>query len=183
MLDVGLLPLRSDHASLRAMHLRDAAAYAAGAADPQVRAFAHLPESEYTECSVAASIRGAIREGLERGDLAVLTIADPDTDGFVGSLVLFDIDIDAGSVEVGFWMHPDHRGRGAAGAALSLAGELAQGSGLARLTARTMPQNSGAQRVLERAGFVRGARARGVAPSGEEVVLVQYSRELGSPSD
>lgn len=160
------------------MRSRDAAAYAAGAADPQVREFAHLPEPEYTEASVSAAIDSEIREGLERGDLAVLTIADPESDEFIGSLVLFDADADAGSVEVGFWVHPDHRGKAAAGAALSLASALAERSGFTRLTARTVPHNSGARRVLERAGFTRGTQAEDIAPSGESVVLLSYSREL-----
>lgn len=176
MLDVGYLPLRNDRAVLRAMNHRDAAPYAVGAADPQVREFAHMPEPEYTEASVSALIDGAIREGLTRGDLAVLTIADPETDEFVGSLVLFNVV--AGSVEVGFWVHPDRRGQGSARAALSLASALVQRSGLTRLTARTVPQNSAAQRVLECAGFARGSQTNDIAPSGEAVILLQYSREI-----
>ena len=176
MLNAGLLPLRNDRAVLRVMRHGDAGAYAAGAADPEVQEFAHLPEPEYTEASVSALIDGVIRTGLTRGDLAVLAIADPVSDVFAGSLVLFGVN--EGSVEVGFWVHPDHRGRGSAGAALSLAVALAQRSGFARLTARTVPQNSAAQRVLERAGFARGMQARDTAPSGEVIVLLQYSYEL-----
>lgn len=176
MLDAGFLPLRNDRAVLRAMRSGDAAVYATGASDPRVREFAHLPEPEYTEASVSAAIDGTIREGLTRGDLAVLTIADPESDEFTGSLVLFDVD--AGSVEVGFWVHPDHRGKGMADAALSLASALVQRSGFTRLTARTMPHNSGAQRVLEKAGFDRGRQARDITPSGEAATLLQYSREI-----
>lgn len=174
MLDAGFLPLHNDVAVLRSMRLEDAGAYAAGATDAKVRDFAHLPRSVYTEASVSASIEGEIQEGLERGDLAVLTIADPDSDDFAGSLVLFGVT--GRSVEVGFWVHPDHRGKGLAGAALSLGTALAQQSGFTRLTARTVPENLAAQRVLERAGFARGALARDVAPSGEAVVVLQYSR-------
>lgn len=168
--------MRQDRAVLRAMEHKDAAAYAVGADDPLVREFAHLPEPEYTEASVSRLIDGVIREGLTRGDLAVLTVADPGTDEFIGSLVLFNVDTEA--AEVGFWVRPDHRGRGAAHASLSLASTLIQRSGLTRLTARTVPENLGAQRVLERAGFTRGARARSMAPSGEEVLLLHYSREI-----
>ena len=58
MLDVRFLPLRNEGAVLRAMRPCDASAYAAGAADPVVREFAHLPEPEYTEASVIALIDG-----------------------------------------------------------------------------------------------------------------------------
>ena len=176
MLDATLLPLRNDRAVLRAMSLSDAGPYASGTADPSVREFAHLPEPEYTEASVTTLIQGEIGAGLRRGDLAVLTIADPDTDAFAGSLVLFGIEADA--VEVGFWVHPAHRGRGLAGAALCLAVSFAQRSGFARLTARTLPENVASQRVLEQAGFTRGAQVRDVAPSGAAVSLLPYAREI-----
>jgi len=176
MLDIGLLPLRSDHAVLRTMRSADASAYASGASDPAVRQHAHLPEPEYTEASVVALIEGAIREGLERGDLAVLTIADPATDAFTGSLVLFGAS--EGSVEAGFWLHPNHRGKGLAAGALALAVELARRSGFTRLVARTVPENKASQRVLERAGFIQGEATRDVAPSGQEVVLMHYLLDL-----
>lgn len=178
MLDATRLPLRSEHAVLRAMHTGDARPYAEGTADASVRRYAHLPEPEYTEASVTALINGAISEGLERGDLAVLAISDPSTGEFAGSLVLFDVTDK--SVEVGFWVHRDHRGKGLAGAALSLADTLAQRSGLTRLTARTVPENLASRRVLEQAGFSCGAEVDDVAPSGEAVVLLHYSRELVS---
>ncbi|AHD20157.1 acetyltransferase [Rhodococcus pyridinivorans SB3094] len=177
MLNTRLLPLRNDRAQLRAMIGDDAAAYAAGTADPLVRRYAHLPEPAYTEASVAALIDGEIRHGLERGDLAVLTIVDPETDRFAGSLVLFDI-VDE-EAEVGFWLHPHGRGKGLAADALELAAELARRSGLLRLTARTLPENEASQRVLERCGYIRGDRTRTVTPSGAEALAVHYSRDLG----
>lgn len=178
MLDVTLLPLHSERAVLRAMRAGDACAYAQGTTDASVRRYAHLPEPEYTEASVTALIQGAIREGLEQGNLAVLAIGGPSTGQFAGSLVLFDVTEE--SAEVGFWVHPGHRGKGVAGAALSLAALLAQRSGLTRLVARTVPENLASQRVLEGAGFARGAETSGIAPSGETAVLLHYSRELRS---
>lgn len=176
MLDSMLLPLRNDRAVLRAMRRGDAAAYASGTADPSVRRYAHLPEPEYTEASVTALIAGAIRDGLDRGDLAVLGIADPATDAFVGSLVLFGVE--GGAVEVGFWVHPDHRGRGITTAALALAVEFARRSGLTTLAARTVPGNQASQRVLEQSGFVQEETARDTAPSGHELVLLRYVLEV-----
>lgn len=176
MLDATLLPLRNDRAALRAMHPDDAAAYAEGTADPTVRRYAHLPEPEYTELSVTALIRGTISGGLERGDLAVLSIADPDTDAFAGSLVLFDFE--GSSIEVGFWVHPAYRRNGMAAAAITLAVEFARRSGFTRLTARTVPENHASHRVLERAGFTAGEAVPDAAPSGDHVVLLHYVRDL-----
>lgn len=159
------------------MRPEDANGYASGAADPAVREYAHLPEPGYTEASVITLIQGEIHEGLERGDLAVLTIADPGTDAFAGSLVLFGAS--AGSVEVGFWVHPDHRGRGVASEALALAVEFARRSGFTRLTARSVPGNQASQLVLDRSGFVHDMPANGTAPSGRTVALVHHHREIG----
>lgn len=173
MLDAEILPIHGDKAVLRPMQTEDASAYAAGTEDPAVRQYAHLPEPEYTPTSVTELIHGTVREGLEHGDLAVLTIAEPATGDFAGSLVLFGVSSD--SAEVGFWVHPDHRGKGLSAAALRMAVVFAERSGIEQLTARTVPDNQESRRVLERAGFTPGDRALGAAPSGEEVELLHYS--------
>ena len=157
----------------------DAASYAEGANDPEVRRYAHLPEPHYTEDSVKEMIAGPVENGLNRGDLAILTLADEATGAFLGSVVLFDVTDD--SAELGFWIHPDHRGRGMAGVAAVLAGELASRSGLATLRARTVPDNVASRRVLGFAGFEAGQTARGTAPSGEAVDLVHFERRLSPP--
>jgi RimJ/RimL family protein N-acetyltransferase len=179
MLRSDLLPLASDRARLRPMRAEDAVAYAEGTDDPEVRTHAHLPAPHYTPASVRAMITQDAEPGLARGDLAVLTIADPGTDVFAGSLVLFDVAED--EAEVGFWMHPAHRGRGLARAALDLAAALAAGSGLRRLRARTVPENTASRALLVRAGFAEEVRVRGTAPSGKDVELLTLERELPRP--
>ena len=176
MFDAALLPARDDRVTLRAMAPEDARAYAEGTEDPAVRRYGHLPEPKYTASSVSALIEGPIRDGLRRGDLAVLTIAVASTDEFAGSLVLFGTAED--SIEVGFWIHPDHRAKGFAAAALALAVELARRSGFTSLLARTVPENVASQRTLERSGFVPGAPTREIAPSGQAATLVPYRRAL-----
>ncbi|APX32638.1 hypothetical protein BH708_07810 [Brachybacterium sp. P6-10-X1] len=162
------------------MHPQDASAYAAGTDDAAVREHGHLPEPEYTEDTVLALIRGPIRDGLGRGDLAVLTIADPSTDDFVGSLVLFGA-TDT-SIEVGFWIHPDHRGEHLSTAALALATEIVRRSGFTSVTARTALENVASQRALERSGYERGTSQRDTAPSGESTILMHYRRPIDPPS-
>lgn len=182
MLDAFLLPLELGAVRLRPLAPADATAYAEGTTDPAVRTYAHLPEPTYTPESVAELSEGEVREGLERGDLAVLTIAARDTDEFAGSLVIFDVQGD--TAEVGFWLHPGARGSGLAGTALTLAARFAAASGLATLTARTVPDNVASQRSLAGAGFVQSGRETGLAPSGHEVDLLHYRRPLdgGAPS-
>ncbi|MFD4369888.1 GNAT family N-acetyltransferase [Rhodococcus sp. NPDC058521] len=174
MLDATFLPLSNERARLRPLRYDDAEAYAAGTEDSDVQRFGHLPDSEYTPTSVRAMIDGDVRAGLERGDLAVLAIADVKTDDFAGSLVIFDVTEDR--AEVGFWVHPAHRGKGIAYAALDLAAHFARRTGLARLTARTATDNAASQRILAGADFVETGRAVGSAPSGDDLTLVHYER-------
>lgn len=180
MLDATLLPFTAVHASLRLMHHGDATAYAQGAEDPVTRAWAQLPEPRYTPESVTALIAGPIAEGLANGTLFVLTIADPDTDEFAGSLVLFNVaDTELGrTAEVGFWVHPAHRGKGRARAALFLAAELARRSGIEILTARTIPENTASARSLEGAGFRSTGEGNSTTPAGATARTRHYSRDL-----
>lgn len=177
MLDPRLLPLSEDHATLRPMTEADAAPYATGAGDPLVRRFAHLPRNDHTADSVRRMLAEEVQPGLDRGDLAVLTVADPRTDEFAGSLVLFDVRDD--TAEVGFWIHPAARGQGYAAAALRLAVRFARASGLHHLRARTVPDNAASLRTLERAGFVRDGVVEEPTPAGEATRLVQLERSLG----
>lgn len=181
MLDASLLPLDDARVRLRPLLPEDAADYAAGTADPAVREFAHLPEPEYTEASVRAMIAGTAAGGLAAGDLAVLAIADAATDAFAGSLVLFDVcagEDGAPEAEVGFWLHPAHRGGGRARAALDLAARWAGSCGLHRLRARTAEGNAASRRVLAGAGFAETGSAEGTAPSGETVALIHAVRPV-----
>src|SRR5690625_2100411 len=176
MLDVTVLPLQTDRVRIRALRPEDADAFAAGTADTAVRTYAHLPEPRYSPDSARAMSTGAAHEGLQRGDLAVLAIADATTDAFAGSVVLFDVA--AGSAEVGFWLHPDYRGAGFSQAALDLAGQFARHSGLRQLTARTAIENTAAQQVLRRSRFDQGEQCSGTAPSGATLPMVHYTRAL-----
>lgn len=176
MLDSSLLPMENARARIRTMHQGDAAAYVEGTEDDAVRAYAHLPEERYTVELVDELIAGAIREGLDRGDLAVLAIADVPSDDFVGSLVIFDVT--AETAEVGFWLHPRGRGGGIATAALELGVAFVRDSGIPRLAARTAPDNIASRKVLLRASFDELGTEDGVAPSGHRVQLTRFERIL-----
>lgn len=176
MLNSKLLPVQDERVRLRPLNIADAEAFVAGSEDPAVSKFGHLPELKYTPGSVRAMIERDAAPGLERGDLAVLAIAEAKSDKFAGSLVLFDVREHA--AEVGFWVHPDHRGAGVAAAALSVAARFARASGLHTLTARTLPENPASQRALAAAGFTLKHRGTDTTPSGHRVELLHYARPL-----
>ena len=176
MLDATTLPITFENTRLRPLSELDADAYAAGTKDEAVRRFGHLPESDYTPESVRRMIRDEVAEGLSSGTLAVLALADAETDRFVGSLVLFDVSSEA--AEVGFWIHPDARGAGHARRGLELASRFARNSGLRTLTARTLLENKASQRCLMNAGFREVERAVGTTPAGQCEELFHYRRDL-----
>ncbi|MCV7282352.1 GNAT family N-acetyltransferase [Mycolicibacterium flavescens] len=167
------LPRTQGDIVVRRLSHGDAAAFAAGTEDPAVRQYGHLPLPEYSEQIVRDQIDGVIADGLADDSLAVLAIADASSDRFLGSIVLFDF-IDA-RAEVGFWLCPEARGRGAARQALTAAAGLASAAGLTHLTARTVPENDGSRRALESAGFtwVDGPH-RVVTPSGSVTDVLDF---------
>ncbi|MFK4824974.1 GNAT family N-acetyltransferase [Paenochrobactrum sp. BZR 588] len=171
------LPVSNGQVILRAMKQDDAHAYAAGTADAAVKQFGHLPLEHYTPAIMSEMIVGAIADGLRSGELAVLTIADAETDRFVGSLVLFDFtDQDA---EIGYWVGPDFRGRNIAYQALMLATDYARALGFQQLRARTVIDNPASAHVLYKARFLQtGLPEAETAPSGKTELVLKFILKL-----
>lgn len=178
MLDPSLLPMSDGIRSLRPLAAKDAERFVEGAQDPLVEQFGHLPEPDYSPESVKRLANREVPAGLERGNLALLSIVDATADDFLGSLVLFDVTAD--SAELGFWLHPRARGAGHAIGAIELAATFAHGSGLHELTARTVIDNDASKFALERGGFQEVARDVDQTPSGEHTRLIHYRRVLRS---
>lgn len=83
--------------------------------------------------------------------------------------------------EVGYWIAPWARRRGAATAAVRLAVAVAGGLRLARVEAYIHPDNAGSRRTVERVGFRREGllHSHGVGRNGLEDMLL-YAREGAS---
>lgn len=177
MLDPTVLPITDGVRSLRLLTENDTERYVAGTKDPLVQQFGHLPEPESSLQDVRHLANTVAPEGIERGDLGLLSIID-ESGIFLGSLVLFDIT--STSAEVGFWLHPDARGHGHAIGALELAAAFAKQSKLHELTAKTVAGNDSSKHVLERAKFDEVSRQVERTPAGEEASLIQYRRDLTS---
>ena len=176
MLDVTTLPIVLGNTCLRTLSELDADAFATGTKDEAVRRFGHLPEPDYTPESVRRMIGEEVAAGLASGKLAVLALADTETNRFVGSMVLFDANSE--TAEVGFWIHPDARGKGHARRGLELASRFARNSGLQTLTARTLPENKASQQCLANAGFREAERGVGITPASQHEELFHYRRIL-----
>jgi RimJ/RimL family protein N-acetyltransferase len=96
-------------------------------------------------------------DGMAAGTDLHWMLADPETDVLLGTVSLMHIA--EGMTEVGYWAHPDARGRGVMSEAVRMACRHAVidvedgGLGLHRVYATVAEDNVASRRVLEAAGF------------------------------
>lgn len=128
---------------------------------------------DYSEDS-ARTYLGGLPVAASRGAAITWCIADPETDRLLGAIAVFDLDDeDPTSGEIGYWAHPDARGRGAMSEALALviAHALAPtddgGMGLRRLELLAAGGNLASQQVARSNGFVEVGRKRAAEPLGD----------------
>jgi RimJ/RimL family protein N-acetyltransferase len=126
------------------------------------------------------------RRRLSRPDGQVSwCIADRSTDQAVGSIDVFDIGrpVLPGGCELGYWTHPDSRGKGLMTEALRrllphLLGSTGSGGlGLRRVTARTSELNVASQSVMRAVGMRQwgAAPGAGIAPDGSVVSQLHFA--------
>lgn len=117
----------------------------------------------YTLADAEAYLQDRI-EVLATGSAVGWAVADPATDEVIGSLALFDL-VPGRQAEIGYWTHPDARGRGAMTEAVGLAVHHAFGGlGLGRLTVFAATENTASRHVIEANGFrLVGVEHRSVA--------------------
>jgi RimJ/RimL family protein N-acetyltransferase len=106
-------------------------------------------------------------EGMAAGTDLHMMLADPETDRLLGTVSLMHIH--EGMAEIGYWTHPEGRGRGVMTEAVRMACRHAVidaadgGLGLHRVYATVAVDNTASRRVLERAGFaLTGTERRSV---------------------
>jgi RimJ/RimL family protein N-acetyltransferase len=112
------------------------------------------------------------KENLASGEGVSWALADADTDELLGCVSVFDLNnrIDKTMGEIGYWAHPEARGRGAMSTAVRCAIEHAftpvedGGLGRRRLVLFAAEGNTASQRVAEVNGFTRTGRERAASP-------------------
>ena len=123
-----------------------------------------------------------VEEELAAGRMLLLTIADPDDDGYLGAIVLFVREAKTG--ELAYVVAPEARGRGLAPRALRVVGEWAFAElGLQRLQLRIEPENEVSHAVALRAGYQREGTLRSAfVVRGRRADVVMYSRLPSDPA-
>ena len=112
------------------------------------------------------------KEILAAGEGVTWAIADGESDELIGCVSLFDLNhrIDKTLGEIGYWLHPDARGRGATTAAVRLVIEQAfkpieeGGFGRRRLVLMAAEGNRASAHVAEVNGFTHVGRERSAGP-------------------
>jgi len=105
------------------------------------------------------------REVAAEGSALHWAVADPATNELIANIALFDI-VPGHGAEIGFWTHPEARGRGVMTEACGLVVRHAfvpvedGGLGLERVAVRASEGNSASRRVIEANGFVEVGRDR-----------------------
>ncbi len=128
--------------------------------DPTTRHYLPTLADRYTLES-ARSFVESCRLGASLGKKVTWAVADPDTDQLLANVSVFDLDntMCPGSAEVGYWAHPDARGRGAVTEAVELvtrhafAAESDGGLGCHRLQLGMSYGNAPSARIAERTGY------------------------------
>lgn len=114
----------------------------------------------------AAAYLHRTREWASRGEQVVWCVADVGTDLALGSISLSDLSDRVSSAQVGYWTHPDARGRGVMSAALRLVLRHALtpvdegGLGLRRAWLRAAGTNAASLHVARAAGMTEVGRDR-----------------------
>lgn len=155
---------------LRPVDLSDAGAIVDGASDPQTLQWLPLPRPYLREHAVAWISNHCAPPAFPR-------VIEADG-AFAGVIDLKKTDWRGGTTEIGYWLHPDFRGRGLMSAAVRLLGDWAlEEQGMQRVEIRVAMGNVPSQRVARAAGYLREGVLRNAGFLHEgRVDLVVFSR-------
>jgi RimJ/RimL family protein N-acetyltransferase len=144
--------LQGDGFRLRPVHESDAPRVHEGTAEPETERWLGHKPAPYT-IEDAHSYVERRRELAATGQCVTWAIADLDDDRILGTVLWFDWTPEV-ECEVGYWIHPDARGRGLATQATALVlDHVFDTLGLKRVKAFAAAANTSSRAVLERLGF------------------------------
>ena len=156
--------LEGDGFRLRAIREDDAPRIQDGTAEPEAEHWLGHKPAPYTMDDARRYVERR-REYEATGQCVTWAIADPDDDRILGTVLWFNHTAGV-ECEVGYWVHPDARGRGLAARATRLVVDhVFETLGVRRVTAFAAVANIASCRVIESLGF----RSYGVERYGAQV--------------
>lgn len=167
---------------LRPLRDSDTGDVAVACNDPLTRRFLPMLPDPYTLDDARWWIREGAAAARSAGGMAC-AIADPATDRLMGGTGINRVLGERAQGEVGYWVAPWARRRGAATAATVALSEWAFRHGFARLELLTEQENVPSQRVALAAGYQREGvrRNAGASRDGSRHDLVAYARLATDP--
>jgi RimJ/RimL family protein N-acetyltransferase len=137
---------------LRPVRESDAPRIHEGTAEPETQRWLGHKPAPYTLDDAIAYVQKR-RELEATGTCVTWVIADPDDDRVLGTILWFNWTAGV-ECEIGYWVHPEARGRGVAVRATRLVvGHVFETLGVKRVTAFAAADNVASRRVIERVGF------------------------------
>jgi RimJ/RimL family protein N-acetyltransferase len=156
--------LEGDGFRLRPVRESDAPRIHEGTAEPETERWLGHKPAPYTLTDAEAYVERR-RELAASGECVTWAIADPEDDRILGTVLWFNWTPRV-ECEVGYWIHPDARGRGLATRATGLAVDHVFATlGVHRVSAFAAADNTASRAVIERLGF----RQYGVERNGANV--------------
>lgn len=165
----GLVPVELLGAGvvLRPFRAGDADRVVEGCSDPRTRHWLVALPRPYTRAEALAYVEHT-RELAARGSGLIWCIADATDDRCLGSIGLEGLAGHAAQGEIGYWAHPDARGRGVVTEAVRLVTGHARSAGLASaLVIRCAAGNAASRRVADQAGYAEVGRLPRAEPVGD----------------
>ncbi len=144
--------LEGDGVRLRAIRASDAPRIQEGTADPEAQRWLGHKPAPYTLDDAHTYVERR-RELEATGQSVTWAIADPDDDRILGTVLWFNWTAGV-ECEIGFWLHPEARGRGLVTKAASLViDHVFETLDVLRVTAFAAADNTASRAVMERLGF------------------------------
>jgi RimJ/RimL family protein N-acetyltransferase len=165
--------IRAGGLILRLPMLDDVDALLPAFGDPELREAGNLPAFGRDE--LAASLR-ELPALAETGRLLPLAAVEATSGEVIGAGILHHLDAERKIVEIGYFVLPSARGRGAATTIARMLAEHSFSLGVERVAAYVNAGNRASERVLERAGFTREGVVRSMPkPDGRRVDKTLFS--------
>jgi RimJ/RimL family protein N-acetyltransferase len=158
-------PLANETVLLRPWRETDVPDIARAFSDPVTQQFSWSAAKAFTEDDARGHF-ASLEPARLCGEGVQFALVEPrDEDDVLGSVSLYDINLEQGRAATGYWLAPQARGRGVVSSGVRLLAtwgfiEL----GLARIELTCGPDNDASQRVAARCGFVREGVMRSHIP-------------------
>jgi ribosomal-protein-alanine N-acetyltransferase len=174
---VKLHELQTDRLRLNALHESDADSFFTLKSDPNVTLpyFAQPLTRESSDRKLSALIAES-----EIGTSLCWAIRMRDTDAFIGSIVLWNLEPEKAQAEVGYELIPTFHGKGFAGEALdAVLTEAFSTLGFTTLVALPGKDNLASRRLLERHGFIEA----GALEEDKHRLIIYSCQRPGLPEE